>query len=53
MENQEKIQAFADMVNATEKMARPWRTAVWVTLGTLVLTNLTWASVVVTWIIFA
>ena len=33
MDGNEKIQSFSDMVNATEKLTKPWRIA-------LVITNL-------------
>lgn len=46
MEDKEKIQNFGDMVNATEKMAAPWRETVWKLIKALVITNLFWAIIV-------
>lgn len=46
MDDKEKIQSFGDMVDATERMAKPWQDAVrrlvWVIVGT----NLFWAIIV-------
>lgn len=46
MDDKEKIQSFGDMVDATERMAKPWQDAVrrlvWVIVGT----NLFWAVIV-------
>lgn len=43
--NEEKIQNFADMVDATEKMTAPWRKlAAWL-LVALVISNGLWAFV--------
>lgn len=45
MNENEKIQSFGDMVNATEKLTRPWRIlAAWL-LAALVLTNAIWGLV--------
>lgn len=46
MNENEKLQNFADMVNATDKLSRPWRMA-------LILTNLMWAIVLFAFICFA
>lgn len=42
----EKIQNFADMVNATDKLAKPWRWA-------LAITNILWAIVFTSFILLA
>lgn len=42
----EKIQNFSDMVNATEKLTKPWRWA-------LVITNILWAAVFTAFILLA
>lgn len=39
MDDQEKIQSFGDMVEATEKLTKPWRLA-------LLVTNVLWAFIV-------
>lgn len=44
--NDEKIQNFADMVEAAEKLTSPWRKA-------LALTNILWAIVLAAFIAFA
>lgn len=46
MNDTEKVQSFGDMVNATEKLTKPWRWA-------LVITNLLWAVVFGMFIAFA
>lgn len=46
MEENEKIQNFGDMVNATEKLSAPWRETVWKLIRALVITNLLWAIIV-------
>lgn len=46
MNENEKIQSFGDMVNATEKLTKPWRLA-------LIITNAFWALVVCLFIWFA
>ena len=45
MEDKEKVQSFGDMVNATDKLTRPWRVAFALTLAALVLTNAIWGFV--------
>lgn len=45
MDNRETIQSFGDMVEATEKMASPWRDTVWKLIKALIFTNLFWAIV--------
>lgn len=46
MNDTEKVQSFNDMVNATEKLTKPWRWA-------LIITNLLWAAVFCTFILLA
>lgn len=46
MDNQEKIQNFGDMVEATQKLTKPWRVA-------LALTNVLWAVVFAAFILLA
>ena len=46
MDGNEKIQSFSDMVNATEKLTKPWRI-------TLVITNLLWAIALIAFIMLA
>lgn len=46
MNNTEKIQSFGDMVEATEKLTKPWRWA-------LVITNVLWAIVFLAFILLA
>lgn len=46
MTDNEKIQSFGDMVDATEKLTKPWRIA-------LIITNVLWAVVFLAFIIFA
>lgn len=46
MNDTEKVHSFGDMVNATEKLTKPWRWA-------LVITNLLWAIVFALFIAFA
>lgn len=46
MDDKEKVQSFGDMVQATEKLTKPWRFA-------LILTNLFWAIVLFAFIAFA
>lgn len=43
MDQQENIQNFNDMVNATEKLTKPWRIA-------LVITNVLWAVALIAFI---
>lgn len=43
MDHQENIQNFNDMVNATEKLTKPWRIA-------LVITNVLWAVALIAFI---
>ena len=43
MDQQENIQNFNDMVNATEKLTKPWRVA-------LVITNVLWAIALIAFI---
>lgn len=40
MTDHEKIQSFGDMVEATEKLTKPWKQATMWTLAALVVTNL-------------
>lgn len=46
MSDNEKIQSFGDMVDATEKLTKPWRLA-------LVITNVLWAVVFLAFILLA
>lgn len=46
MDDKEKIQNFGDMVEATEKLTKPWRWA-------LVITNFLWAVVFLAFILLA
>lgn len=46
MNDEEKVQSFSDMVNATEKLTKPWRLA-------LVITNVLWAVVFLAFILLA
>lgn len=53
MTDNEKIQSFGDMVDATEKMSAPWRETVFKLVKALVITNLLWAIVLGLFIWFA
>lgn len=53
MTDNEKIQNFGDMVDATERMSSPWRDTVYKLIKALVLTNLFWALVLGLFIWFA
>lgn len=46
MDDKEKIQSFGDMVNATEKLTKPWRFA-------LLVTNALWAIALIAFIMLA
>lgn len=46
MNDTEKVQSFNDMVNATEKLTKPWRWA-------LIITNFLWAVVFIAFILLA
>ena len=46
MDDKEKIQSFGDMVDATEKLTKPWRLA-------LIITNFLWALVFLAFILLA
>jgi len=46
MTDNEKIQSFGDMVQATEKLTKPWRLA-------LLITNALWAMVFLAFILLA
>ena len=46
MEDKDTIQNFGDMVNATEKMAAPWRETLWKVIRALIITNILWAVIV-------
>lgn len=45
MTDNEKIQSFGDMVEATERLTKPWKTFVGLLLAALVLTNAIWGFV--------
>lgn len=53
MTDNEKIQSFGDMVDATDKMSAPWRETVFKLVKALVITNLLWAVVLGLFIWFA
>lgn len=53
MNDTEKIHSFGDMVDATDKLAAPWRKANFVQTIALVVTNLLWAIIVAMLIWFA
>ncbi len=53
MEDREKIQSFGDMVEATDKLAAPWRKANFIQTIALIVTNLLWAIIVFTLVWFA
>lgn len=53
MTDNDKIQSFGDMVDATEKMSAPWRETVNRLIRALILTNLFWAVVLAAFIAFA
>lgn len=55
MENKdmETIKNFSDMVNATEKLSKPWREIAFKLIKALILTNLFWAVVLAAFIWFA
>lgn len=53
MTDNEKIQSFGDMVDATDKMSAPWRETVFKLVKALVITNLFWAIVLGAFIWFA
>ena len=46
MDDKEKIQSFGDMIQATEKLTKPWRYA-------LIITNFLWAAVFLAFILLA
>jgi len=46
MDDSEKIQSFSDLVEATEKLTKPWRVALFVT-------NVLWAAVFCAFILLA
>lgn len=52
-ENKEKIQSFADMVDATERMSRPWQDAHKRGIIALIATNVLWAIIVAMLVWFA
>lgn len=43
IDDKEKIQSFGDMVEASDKLAAPWRKTNFILTIALVLTNLFWA----------
>ena len=46
MDDKEKIQSFGDMVDATDKMSKPWRETVHKMIIALCVTNFLWALIV-------
>ena len=53
MTDNEKIKSFGDMVEASEKLASPWRKANFILTIALVVTNLFWAIALCVFIWFA
>ena len=53
MTDNDKIQNFGDMVDATERMSSPWRETVYKLVKALVITNFLWAFVLGLFIWFA
>lgn len=53
MDDKEKIQSFGDMVDATEKLSKPWQESSKRLTIALILTNLFWALVLAAFIAFA
>lgn len=45
MDDNEKIQSFGDLVDANEKLTKPWRILAGLLLLALVVTNLIWGYV--------
>lgn len=46
MDDKEKIQSFGDMVDATERMSKPWQDTVKRLVVALVITNILWMVIV-------
>lgn len=53
MDDREKIQSFADMVDATDRLAQPWRENSKRQTIALIVTNLFWAIIVAMLVWFA
>ena len=53
MTDKEKIENFGDLVNASDKLASPWRKANFILTIALVATNFFWAIVLCVFIWFA
>jgi len=53
MTDDEKIQSFGDMVDATDRMSSPWRDTVSKLIKALIFTNLFWAVAFAFFIWFA
>lgn len=53
MNDNEKIQSFGDMVDATERMSKPWQDAVRRLVWLTVATNLFWMVIVAMLVWFA
>ena len=53
MSDNDKIQSFGDMVDATDRMSAPWRETVFKLIKALIFTNLFWAVVLSAFIWFA
>lgn len=48
MKDQEKIQDFAAMVEATQKLSKPWKTLAFCLVAATIVSNLAWAIVFAT-----
>lgn len=53
MTDNEKIKNFGDMVDATEKLSKPWREIAFKLIKVIILTNLFWAVVLAALIWFS
>jgi len=46
MDERDRIESFGDMVEATEKLTKPWRNAFFAAIGATLVTNILWAVIV-------
>lgn len=53
MDNENMIQNFGDLVNATGKLASPWKKVAFVSMAVTVITNLFWCVIVGMLVYFA
>ncbi len=53
MDDKEKVQSFGDMVEATQRMSKPWQDTVKHLIYAIVGTNLFWAIIVAMLVYFA